>query len=94
MNEAIKIGERFPGPVGNPEVIALLEQMLAAAAVGEIMGVAVITSAGPGNSQAKAGGGFFGELFLGCALMQDAIKEHAKGVAKKPATSLLVPRRM
>jgi hypothetical protein len=67
--------------LGNPDVIALLERVLAEARAGRVAGLAVAFSAGPGNMNASAAGGCQAELFMGCSAIQGALLGSVAGGA-------------
>ena len=75
--------------VGNPDVIRLLEQVLADARAGRIVGVALAFTAGPGSMSAAAAGGHHPELYMGC----DAIKGQLLQNSQRRPSPILTPGR-
>jgi hypothetical protein len=65
-------------PMGNPQVIQLLEAMLSEARAGRISGVVVI-KAHAGQMQAATAGAITADLYVGCDLIKDSIKQQMVG---------------
>lgn len=59
--------------VGNPEVISLLEQTLAAARSGNVHAVAIVTVHGPGRSGMAWAGGCQADVNLGLDALKGAV---------------------
>lgn len=57
-------------PLGDPSVITLLEQVLAAARTGKIRGVVIVTAVGLGNFQSHIAGQDFCTMHAGCAVTE------------------------
>lgn len=88
MNGIPNVEALLRAPVGNPEVIGLLENVLAEARAGRVAAVAMVVSAGPGNMNAVAAGGCQAELFMGCSAIQGALLKSVQG---GPPSKLLRP---
>lgn len=83
MNGIPNVEALLKVPMGNPEVVGLLERLLADARAGRIAGIAVVASAGPGNMGATAAGGCQAELFMGCAAIQNMLLASTQGGGSK-----------
>lgn len=83
MNSIPNVEALLKAPLGNPEVIALLEKVLADAKAGRVMAVAIVFSAGPGSMNAGAAGGHPAELFMGCAALQNMLLASVQGGPSK-----------
>jgi hypothetical protein len=91
MNDAARMPEAFPGPVGNPHVVNVLRDLLAQAERGEIVSIAAVVAAGPGRAGGIATSGLEFELYLGLHDLADRVRAATKPPAGKPA--ILMPGR-
>lgn len=91
--EVAKISELMNGaPVGNPDVIRVLEEALGRARSGQVAGVAIIAAMGPEGLTMTCGGGNVITLSAGCAQMQRQLLDVAFN-PKARGNGLLVPVR-
>lgn len=65
-------------PIGNPDVIRLLEQVLQEAKAGRLAAVALVTVAGPGRVGMSWAGGMASEVNLGVDHLKDAVLSSTK----------------
>lgn len=82
------ISEMVKGPIGHPDVVRVLEAMLAQAKAGSMVGVVVIAAVGPENIALNVAGACPVTLAGGCAQMQRMLLDQA--FAQK-RSSLVVP---
>jgi len=84
------IAEIAKGPIGNPDVIKVLEQALVAARAGQMAGVVIIAAQGAEQLNLVCAGGFALTMASGCAQMQRQLLDAAFQPQKR--SSLVVPR--
>lgn len=72
---ALEGGPAIPGPTANPEVIALLDDLMVRARSGQIQGLAAIAVVGPGVVTALHASGFVMELYVGAGVLQKRLLE-------------------
>lgn len=83
MNNIPNVEALLKVPVGNPDVVGLLERVLADARAGRVVAVAIVFSGGPGSMQAGAAGGHPAELFMGCSAIQNMLLASVQGNGPK-----------
>lgn len=78
--------------LGNPEVISVLEEALAAARAGRIAGVAIVVATLPSAISIKMAGDGSQSLAVGCAQMERMLLEQIFSPRRGPGgAGLLVP---
>lgn len=83
MNSIPNVEALLKAPVGNPDVVGLLERVLADAREGKVAAIAMVFSGGPGSMNAVAAGGCQAELFMGCSAIQQSILQNVGRHAPK-----------
>lgn len=83
MNSIPNVEALLKAPIGNPDVIGLLERVLVDARAGRVVAVALVFSGGPGSMQAGSAGGHPAELYMGCAALQNMILQSVQGNGPK-----------
>ncbi len=79
MTDAIVADKLLAQALGNPEVVRLLEQLLAAARAGKIVGLGVGVAVAPGQFNGFAVGGGLGEINLGLDAAKAVLLKAAQG---------------
>lgn len=79
MNDAeIKRIVEGTAPVGNPVVIKLLEETLAAARAGKVSGIAIVREHS-GMMMAQCAGAMTAAIYFGCDCLKDTLKAQLTG---------------
>ena len=81
----------LPKPVGNPEVIRVLETALSSARAGEVHGVALVMAQGPENVNIASAGGFAGSMVMGLEQLKRMLLDNLFSQKRSP---ILRPGRM
>jgi len=78
------IVEGLPKPVGNPEIIKVLEQALEMARLGQVVGISIIMATGPETVQLASAGGFVPALVMGMEQLKRMLLDNVFAPKKSP----------